>query len=538
METDGCLRSGFALPPAPQLIAWYVGRTAQMTTAGDLCERGFLPAELPPPFSSRSFGALVRTGWNPTPPRSSSGVSHNLFRWGSLRRPLTIPNPLAFVGLAREIETQWANLQPVIRLSPWSLTRPIISTVRAVEREHDHRILLRARASSRAGHRYALRADVSRFYHSIYTHTLEWAVHTKAAVKANRALPGAQRQHLWGCALDDRHRALQDSQSVGIPIGPDTSLIAAELLLARVDHVLSQTARCDGFRYLDDYELSFTSLADAEGALSALQAALAEYKLALNPNKTSIFELPAPLEAPWTRTLRRIRVRAAGSGQRFDFVDLFDAAFELRREVPDAHVLRFAMGQARHATCLPQNWPVIQAIYLQAMSAEPGIIREVLAELLRYRALGRVLDVQRIAYTLSHVVTRHAALDHGSEVAWALWAHIQLNIPLDNGELDSAERMSDPIVALICLDAAARQLTPRAPASAVWSAMMSVAELTGPGWLLAYEAAIKGWLPGAHVAQNQDFLAMQNAQVEFYEVLAAPQHVPITVGGGGGGVSP
>lgn len=27
METDGCLRSGFALPPAPQLIAWYVGQS-------------------------------------------------------------------------------------------------------------------------------------------------------------------------------------------------------------------------------------------------------------------------------------------------------------------------------------------------------------------------------------------------------------------------------------------------------------------------------------------------------------------------------
>src|SRR5207253_900811 len=131
------------------------------------------------------------------------------------------------------------------------------------------------KAARRAGKRYALRADISRFYHSIYTHTLEWAVHTKATVKANRALPQAQRQNLWGRALDDRHRDLQEKQSLGIPIGPDTSLIAAELLLSRVDEVLRNRISCAGYRYLDDYELSFPSLAAAESALAALQAALA-----------------------------------------------------------------------------------------------------------------------------------------------------------------------------------------------------------------------------------------------------------------------
>lgn len=512
-----------------------------MTTAGDLCERGFLPQELPPPFSSQSFGALVRTGWNPSLSNTASScASHNLFRWGSLRRKISIPNPLAFVPLAREIELQWSQLQPLLGLSPWSLTRPVVSSTRAVERQHDHRVLLVAKATARAGHRYALRADVSRFYQSVYTHTLEWAVHTKGAVKSNRALPRSQRQALWGSALDDRHRNLQDGQSVGIPIGPDTSLVAAELLLARVDHTLSQRVQCTGYRYLDDYELCFPTLAAAESALSALQEVLAQYELALNPSKTAVFELPEGLEAPWTRALRRIRLRRAGSGQRYDFVDLFDAAFDLRRDIPDAHVLRFAMGQARHAVCLPQNWSVVQALFLQSMSAEPGIIREVLSELLRYRTLGRTLDLPRIAYTLWHIVTTHAPLDHGSEVAWALWAHIQLGIRIDSAELAAVEAMSDPVVALLALDAAQRQLLPRAPMSVVWANMMTASELTGPGWLLAYEAAVKGWLSTSILAQHPDFNSMHQAGVQFYQVLAASQHAPIKlpVGGGGGGASP
>lgn len=506
-----------------------------MTTAADLCERGFLPQELPPPFTSRGLGALVRAGWNPGIPSSSHCATHNLFRWGSLRRQLRIPNPLAFVGLARELETQWPQLQHLTTLSPWSLTKPVVSTTRAIDRWHDHRIILLAKASSRAGNRYALRADISRFYHSIYTHTLEWAAHSKQTAKANFALPKGQRQRLWGADLDTRHRDLQDRQSVGIPIGPDTSLVAAELLLARVDERLSEQVRCSGFRYLDDYELCFPSLAAAEVALAALQSSLAEYELALNPAKTAIFELPSGLEPTWIRTLRRIRLRAKGSGQRYDFVDLFDAAFELRRDVPEAHVLRFAMGQIRHTTCLPPNWDLLQDLLLQAVTVEPGIIREVLSELIRYGSLGRTLSTSKIAYALYQVVTTHAPLDHGSEVAWALWTHIQLQIPIDDAELEAAEKMSDSVVVLLALDAASRRLTSRPPSPDVWYRMMNSAELYGPGWLVAYEAAVKGWLPDTHIAQDQRFRAMRKSKVEFYRILPSAPAAPIVLPSGGGG---
>jgi len=72
------------------------------------------------------------------------------------------------------------------------------------------------------------------------------------------------------------------------------------------------------------------------------------------------------------------------------------------------------------------NWPTLQALLLQSVAVEPGTTREVLSELLAYGAVGYSLDVDRIAATLANIVVRHAPLDHGSEVAWALWMHIQL----------------------------------------------------------------------------------------------------------------
>ncbi|HEX4335861.1 MAG TPA: hypothetical protein VH062_08110, partial [Polyangiaceae bacterium] len=118
------------------------------------------------------------------------------------------------------------------------------------------------------------------------------------------------------------------------------------------------------------------------------------------------------------------------------------------------------------------------------MVVEPGIIREVLAELIKQQALGRQLSMSKIAEALSEIVVRHAPLGHGSEVAWALWAHIALVIPLGSYELDAVEAMDDPVVALVTLDAAQRNLTPRASTSQNWNNAMTAAGLTDTNWLL------------------------------------------------------
>jgi hypothetical protein len=68
-----------------------------------LLGRGYLPKELPTPFTSRSFAASVSTGG----PRLLAGVRtpnlltvHTLARPGMTGRVLAIPNPAHFYKLA------------------------------------------------------------------------------------------------------------------------------------------------------------------------------------------------------------------------------------------------------------------------------------------------------------------------------------------------------------------------------------------------------------------------------------------------------
>ena len=105
-------------------------------------------------------------------------------------------------------------------------------------------------------------------------------------------------QKLNAFALDKLLRNTQDGQTLGIPIGSDTSLVVAELLLCTVDVELEKRFKntCifpfKGFRYSDDYEFTFQNRSDAESALSIIQQVISEFELSINPEKTKIVELP------------------------------------------------------------------------------------------------------------------------------------------------------------------------------------------------------------------------------------------------------
>jgi hypothetical protein len=103
----------------------------------------------------------------------------------------------------------------------------------------------------RSRSRYVIQTDISRFYQSIYTHSIPWALHGKAAAKANRS------RRLIGNTLDKLVREGQDRQTIGVPIGPDTSLIIAEIILSSVDEALKRKRLKNGLRYIDDYDFGF-----------------------------------------------------------------------------------------------------------------------------------------------------------------------------------------------------------------------------------------------------------------------------------------
>ena len=244
-----------------------------------------------------------------------------------------------------------------------------------------------------------------------------------------------------------------------------------------------------GFRAVDDYELAFTSRSEAERALAKLQSTLSRYELQLNESKTRVVKLPDMLQDPWTSALKSVRAS--------DLLTLFSRAFELVHKHPDKSILRYAISIARGADIEKDSWRVYQDILLQCAASEPGTLRYVTAELARARDDERGIDEAGVRELCCFLIEMHAPLGHGSEVAWALWLAIVLEVSLPATVLNVVTQMVDPFVPVLALWAEeCGQIVEGRLDKARWEAVAADEGLEGSHWLLAYEGATRGWLGG------------------------------------------
>jgi hypothetical protein len=507
-----------------------------MTTTYDLLSRGYFPKELPPTFYTEDFASKV-VGYVGVVPNhflreetKARACMHNFARVGTLRRRLAITNPVTQYNLARVIDKHWARIEQLVMKSPFSQSRPVISPERAVVASGSTSPTLRARL--RASSRFLLTSDISRFYHSIYTHSVPWAVHTKRFAKRNR-----RGYHLLGNALDLWLRNGQDGQTMGIPIGPDTSLIVAELVLAAVDRsFVKELPKVRGSRFMDDYELVFSSRQNAERALGVLQETMSEFELALNPDKTRIEELPCVLEQPWLVELRDFDIGNKSKRQASELLAFFDRAYSLARHYPGKNVLAYAIARLSSVRIHQGNWQLYQDLLFQAILAEPGTFIAVLAQLVTYKDKRYSIDTVSLGDVVNIQILHQAPLGHASEVAWALWAVLSFNLKVVTRAARALSSMHDSVVALLALDARSRGLIASGLRTDIWAGYLTKEDLFGEQWLLSYEAAVKGWLRAPngvdHIAQVDAFAWLRDMDVEFYNVQNITTPTSQTTGSG------
>jgi hypothetical protein len=488
----------------------------------DLLCRGYFPDKIPPPFTTQPFGLCIQANFAALPaefsqPRVRELEHYDLGRAGQLRRRLSMPHPISYYRLASEIDSAWTDIQNHLAGSLLSLSVPIAGPAdgRALVPTVDFGDLPEHRPLKRNAGRMLLRTDIANFYSSIYTHSIPWALHTKAVAKANRS------STLLGNRLDKLVQDSQFGQTKGIPVGPDTSLVIAEILLASVDSaLLAAHPALVGLRHMDDYEIACRSRTDAEETLASLQTHASEFELQLNGFKTEIVELPTPSMDEWTRTLSSFGFRETIGQQKRDLLDYFDAVFALARRFPSRSVTAYALRRLAAEELLLDNWEPEEALTVQAAVGEPDALPQALEVLLANEARGAVLNGALLSKALNGLVLEHAPLGHHSEVAWSIWASLALQYQLSEDATRALSRVDNSTIALLALDARAQGALHPTLDTRLWEQHMTGDELHGPHWLISYEANFKGWLPsvgGDHVAADAAFSFLKSHDVYFYE---------------------
>lgn len=496
-----------------------------------LLTRGFLPRELPPLFSSKTFGDVVGAAGLPSGFSSQKAswtqpAQHNLARPGGLRRRLAVPNPVNFYRLAAIFANNAAALSAEWSKSPFSKTTPDASCKgpRAIARDLSDRAP--ARASLRVGARYLLRADISQFYPSIYSHSIPWVLHTKQKAKA-----AFKDVNLLGNLIDWEVQASQYGQTKGIPIGPDTSLGIAELLLSPLDERLNNDCTIQGgARFIDDIELSFLKLSHAEETLARLEALLNDLELQLNSTKTKIIELPEQIESVYVTNLRP-HVPGSDHAPRSQWIDYFNRAFLAARAHPEDGVLRYAVAALQGVTVAPKAWELAQSLLWQCVATDPGCIRFVVDVLLLNKIkAGLVLDISVGSTAINALIQSSSVVGHGSEVVWSIWSAMVLGLKISASSQSAIALMDDAFVAAASMMAKERHVLDAGFDSPLWSSWLEPECFKQETWLFVYEALRHGWLPQAETTAKLDsvpeanFLVAQG--VTFIDQGAVDSYVP------------
>ncbi len=517
----------------------------------DLLDRGYFPKELPPPFTTAGFAKAVASPTASVPVGTFSSKQyyseccvHNFVRTGGLRRNLGIPNPKHFYRLAEHVVKNWADYKSHADMSPFSLTKPVVSSgERALLPEHDLAERTDNRARLRARGRFLLKADILRFFPSIYTHSIPWALMGKSAAKA--AMGSGTLKGTWQDEADMLSRSVNNNQTIGIPIGPDTSRLLAEVILSHIDVSLSSKfRRLNGIRYIDDYEFIFALRSEAEEVLGYLQHLLNEFELALNPSKTAIVELPESLENPWTSQMRVFPFRdLAVTGQKHDLTAYFNLLFDLLRSFPEEGILKYAIARLRSEDVYEDNWKYLENILIHCVVVEPACIPQVCDQVMYYKSHHFPIQKVRWSECLNRIVAERVPLGQSSEAAWAMWMMKLLNIKLLARSAKVVGEDGDSMVGLMALGLAVSGLATQKYLTGLHR-FASASGLLGKHWLLCYQGNSMGWLgtasKRANIRGDSAFNFLESNNVSFFDIGVSPpssaRHTTTTGGGGGGGL--
>ena len=485
-----------------------------------LLERGYFPVQLPPGFVTSTFAATYpnfSSTWSSLPAPATRPEKFSVARSSYYRRETRIVNPISYFLLAQEIDKYWPQISKHFRKSRMSLSRPTFAPGLRAIKISKFSELYEAKITRAAGYRFVLITDISSFFPTIYTHTIPWAIHGKAVAKRNRQKDSTY----FGNILDSKSMGVQDWQTIGLPIGPDTSHIIAELIATSIDVQLKESLSRwpAGFRYVDDYYLFFDTRDEADRALTELTKAVSNFELQINPSKTRILEVKGLVEESWKYTLKKLAISAQRRSQKNDIHNYFEELFSLEGRYKDESLVKYGLKQISSHIIKKPNWDIFEAYLLKCGFSYPNALHVIVNIFATYHHFGYPINKIAIRRFCNNLIRTHAIADHHSEVSWLLWLCKELELSIRREVVREIEGMSSSVCSLIALDLYHSGIVKTKLQISYLSQFESADALTGSHWLLAYEAGRRGWLKNDFIDTDPFISKLNENGVEFYEVM-------------------
>jgi hypothetical protein len=412
------------------------------------------------------------------------------------------------------ISENWSEIRKKINLSKYSSSKPIFDP-------SDDRALLKPNFDSRdvfemhisSVENYMLRTDIGRFFHSVYTHSIPWAIHGKNYAKANRGLGE------FGNLVDLLVRNSQDGQTIGIPVGPDTSRVLSELIGSAIDVEIRKSLPrgTEAIRFVDDYIIGVTTREMGERFASLVRKVLSEFELDINHRKTGVFASGLSHLNGWKEEIRASAPKVPFGESELERFFYNVESISLRE--PERNVYLFALSRLRFSFLRSPDWNPIEEHLLSIARIDNSLIAPVCDILVVRNNVYPISNKDRISKFIISNVKKFVTLRHYGELTWLLHTCIKLKISIRSSIVEPLYEEENAFIAILLCDMKEKGLLDGRLKRGHWNSFLNEDGLHSHMWLYAYEATLKGFTkrPRANfLRSHQYFKHLFAKNIEFY----------------------
>lgn len=394
--------------------------------------------ELPPIYTTKNLVPPIADKLLSLKLETSDGyeqVEYLATRYNNVSRPLTLPHPLPYIRLVDCIVNNWDDFEYItdnknsfVKPDEYADKRLIVMDYGDDYSSTDQSLDLSF------GSQFCVKTDISNCFPSIYTHSIPWGLVGYKKAKKERS-----DKKKYFNELDFYQRLTKRNETLGVSIGPGTSNVLVESILARIDEKLASKYKY--YRYIDDYTCYCKTYDEAQGFIQALREELKSYKLTLNIKKTSISELPTPIDDDWLVELNtrlpngsvipkenhRIVYNAT------EAVRYLDYALGLNKRNQDGSILKFAVKSVLYKLAEDSKETILKYL-LNLCRFYP-----VLIPLLDYLFEQDVINAKDYESHLNILIEESAKNLRSDGMSWCLYF-------LDKFKLDISDSASNAVV--------------------------------------------------------------------------------------------
>lgn len=386
------------------------------------------------------------------------------YRNTNVPRMFSIPHPLAYLNLCEVIKKHWQKInehtgKPALKFSDIHV-RKFYAKNQALEQyifkmnpndygkwerqEVEHLHLL--------GCKYVVKADISTFFPSIYSHSITWAVYGTWTQVGN--------SNRWGDKLDKACMTVNGRRTTGFPIGPHTSNILSEIILTAVDKEMQEKGFKKVVRRIDDYTFYAENEKMANEFLRSLQLILQKYELHLNVKKTKIIPINEYIDSCWTSKLNQYNFNTTYSEIGFTYINNFiEYALNIATQEDNYAVLNYAFKIVSGKTNLSLRAKRLYINKALGLAIQYPYLLPILEEFV----FDKFFDLQdnkhreileKFVVNLLHTALEYVIMD---ALAFCFYYAIKYDIVLDNNFISEALDLQDCVSMTLAYEYAKRR---------------------------------------------------------------------------------